>query len=109
MAFEQRRGRDRLSIIAEILEIAKEGTVKTQIMGRANLSFTNVNDYLNFLLGRRMLEKVSKKEKEIYTTTSTGIEFLQVYHELRDIMKKEEQHERVENQRKTRLTKSRVE
>ena len=38
--------RDRLYIIAEILEIAREGTLKTQVMYRANLSFTQLNDYL---------------------------------------------------------------
>jgi predicted transcriptional regulator len=34
--------RDKLSIIAEILEIAKNGTLKTQIMYRANLSFAQL-------------------------------------------------------------------
>ena len=36
--------------MADILEIAKEGTLKTQIMYKANLSFTQLSDYLSFML-----------------------------------------------------------
>ena len=48
--------RDKLYIIAEILEIAKEGILKTQIMYRANLSFTQLNEYLKFMLKINLLE-----------------------------------------------------
>jgi predicted transcriptional regulator len=47
--------RDKLYIIAEILEIAKEGTLKTQIMYRANLSFTQLNDYLKIYVKNKIV------------------------------------------------------
>ena len=49
--------RDKLCIIAEILEIAKEGSLKTQIMYKANLSFTQLNDYLKYMLKTTLLKK----------------------------------------------------
>jgi predicted transcriptional regulator len=48
--------RDKLSIISEILEIAKEGTLKTQIMYKANLSFAQLNDYLKFMVKTSLLQ-----------------------------------------------------
>ena len=84
------RRRDKLYIIAEILEIAKEGTLKTQIMYRANLSFTQLNDYLGFMLRINLLEKTSENEKERYETTEKGIDFLQRYRELTELLKNDD-------------------
>ena len=81
--------RDKLYIIAEILEIAKEGTLKTQIMYRANLSFTQLNDYLALMLRISLLEKVARNEKERYETTGKGLDFLQRYREITDLLKNE--------------------
>jgi predicted transcriptional regulator len=83
--------RDKLSIIAEILGIAKEGTLKTQIMYRANLSFTQLNDYLRFMLKVDLLEKVLQNDKEIYKATAKGMDFLQRYHEITELLKSDEE------------------
>jgi predicted transcriptional regulator len=81
--------RDRLYIIAEILEIAKEGTLKTQIMYGANLSFTQLNDYLEFTLKINLLEKTRRNEKKVYKTTEKGMDFLQRYREITQLLKTE--------------------
>jgi len=82
--------RDRLYIIAEILEIAREGTLKTQVMYRANLSFTQLNDYLGFMLKISLLNKVSENGKEIYRATMKGMDFLQRHHEIVELLRTEE-------------------
>ena len=69
--------RDKLYILAEILEIAKEGTLKTQIMYRANLSFTQLNDYLRFMLKISLLEKVLRNDRDTYRATDKGLDFIQ--------------------------------
>jgi predicted transcriptional regulator len=89
--------RDRLYIIAEILEIAREGTLKTQIMYRANLSFTQLNDYLGFMLKISLLNKVSENDKDIYRATMKGMDFLQRYHEIVELLKTEENNGRNNN------------
>jgi len=81
--------RDKLYIIAEILEIAKDGVLKTQIMYRGNLSFTQLNDYLNFMLKNALLEKVLWNDKEVYKTTRKGMNFLQRYREITELLKTE--------------------
>jgi predicted transcriptional regulator len=90
----QKRTRDKLYIIAEILEIAEEanGVLKTQIMYRANLSFTQLTDYLSFLLKNELLMKVVSDNKEVYKATSKGIEFLQRYREITELLKTQQEN-----------------
>jgi predicted transcriptional regulator len=86
--------RDKLCIIAEILEIAKDGTLKTQIMYRANLSFAQLNDYLKFMLKIKLIQKISEQGKEVYVATAKGLDFLQRQCELTELLKTEEEKPR---------------
>jgi predicted transcriptional regulator len=81
--------RDKLSIIAEILEIAKDGTLKTQIMYRANLSFAQLNEYLKFMLKIHLLNKFVDNGKDIYAATQKGLEFLQRHGDLTGLLAEE--------------------
>ncbi len=83
--------RDKLYIIAEILEIAKDGTLKTQVMYRANLSFTQLNDYLQFMLRISLLEKINITGKDVYKATQKGMDFLQRYREINELLKTEDE------------------
>ena len=74
--------RDRLYIIAEILDIAKDGALKTQIMYKANLSFSQSNTYINLLLDTQLLELTQKNGKSIYRTTEKGVEYMHSYKEV---------------------------
>jgi len=84
-----RKRRDRLYIMAEILGVAKEGTLKTQIMYRANLSFAQLNEYLSLLLELNLLETVKAADKNIYKTTEKGLRYLESYREIRELLKRE--------------------
>jgi len=83
----QRKRRDRLYIIAEILEIAKDGTLKTQIMYKANLSFSQLNEYLNLLVNLNLLESKQINGKAIYKTTDKGFKYLDSYKEILQLLK----------------------
>ncbi|MGB9714691.1 MAG: winged helix-turn-helix domain-containing protein [Candidatus Bathyarchaeales archaeon] len=89
--------RDKLYIVSEILEIAKDGTLKTQIMYRANLSFTQLNDYLKFMLRINLLKKIVENDKEIYKATEKGLNFLQRYREITELLKEEENNNHHKN------------
>jgi predicted transcriptional regulator len=82
--------RDKLYIVAEILEIAREGTLKTQVMYRANLSFTQLNEYLDFMLKISLLEKDTLHGRQIYRATDKGLDFLQRYREINELLKRED-------------------
>jgi len=83
-----RKRRDRLYIIAEILAIAKDGSLKTQIMYRANLSFAQLNEYLNFLLKRELIKINTENKKTFYKTTSKGVKYLENYEEISSLLRK---------------------
>ena len=82
-----RKRRDRLFIMAEILEIARNGCLKTQIMYRANLSFAQLNEYLGFLLEVGLLKQTNEGGKDVYRTSQKGVRFLQSYYRIRDLLR----------------------
>jgi len=84
--------RDKLGIIAEILEIAKDGTLKTQIMYKANLSFVQLTEYLDYMLKLHLLNKLDVNTKEVYVTTEKGVDFLQKHSELAALLNDENEN-----------------
>lgn len=87
-----RRRRDRLYIMAEILEVALDGALKTQMMYRANLSFAQLNEYLKLLIEIKLLEITASHERRVYKTTNKGMRYLQSYREINELLKKEDNH-----------------
>jgi predicted transcriptional regulator len=79
--------RDKLRILEEILETAKQGVLKTQVMYKVNMSFTQLNQYLSFLLRVGLLEKVERGNALVYRTTSKGRDFVQRYRGIRQLLK----------------------
>jgi len=82
----ERKRRNRLYIIAEILTVAKEGSLKTQIMYRANLSFAQLNEYLSFLIKIYLLKIQNDNEKKIYRTTTKGNKYLEKYKDITNLL-----------------------
>ena len=80
--------RDRLNIMAEILELASEGRLKTQIMYGVNLSFSQLKEYLSFLTERGFLKVQIENRKRIYETTAKGIQYIESYMEMSNLLKK---------------------
>jgi predicted transcriptional regulator len=72
--------RDRQEIIAEILDIAREGAIKTHIMYRAKLSYGQVSEYIPMLVQKGFLEDLKvvrhRKVKHFLKTTELGAKFL---------------------------------
>jgi len=69
--------RDRLKIIAEILQVAKNGAKKTHIMYQCNLSYRQTKKYLNHLQKIGFLRIGNS-----YDTTEKGSQFLRTYQTL---------------------------
>jgi len=85
---ETPKRRDRLHIIAEILEISKDGSLKTQIMYRANLSFAQLNEYLDLLLDLELLQESVENYKTVFKVTEKGDRYLQNYYKLKELLEK---------------------
>ena len=74
------RHRDRLSIVAAILEAANSGASKTHIMVGANLSFSLLEKYLDVVVGAGFV----RVEGSRYELTLRGREFLMQYRHFRE-------------------------
>jgi predicted transcriptional regulator len=81
--------RDKLIIMAEIIDIAKKGTSKTNIMFKANLSFAQLNQYLSHLSNMGMLKKSSNNDKVIFQSTPKGLEFMERQQQVLDLLSDE--------------------
>lgn len=71
------RYRSRLQIIAEILEIVRDGALKTHIMYKANLSYKLLCKYLNEVLACGLV-RVDRDER--YVVAPKGEKFLQKFY-----------------------------
>jgi predicted transcriptional regulator len=83
---KERKRRNRLYIMAEILGIAKDGCLKTQIMYKANLSFAQLNEYISFLIEINLLKIQKENGKKIYETTDKGNEYLEKYKDIANLL-----------------------
>ena len=78
--------REKLVILAEILGIARKGSSKTHIMFKANLSFSQLNQYLALLSDTCLLEKFAHNGRVIYKATEKGLEFLDKQQQVMDLL-----------------------
>ena len=69
--------RNNLDICADLLNVAKEGARKTQMVYKANLNFKIIKKYINRLSEYGFLES----ERGQYFTTDKGNRFLVQYRE----------------------------
>jgi predicted transcriptional regulator len=66
--------RDRHEIVMDILNTAKPGKKKTELMRDASLSFLQTKQYLGILIEKGLLEK---NKDSSFKTTEKGIAFIQ--------------------------------
>lgn len=74
--------RSEIEIIAEILNLSKNGAKKTEILYQCNLSFTQCNNYLSFLIDKDVLEEKTISNKvdcndKFYKITNKGYSLLE--------------------------------
>lgn len=81
--------RGRLDIIANILVTASDGVRKTAIMYRCNLSFRQLETYLEFLQEKGLLNAFTRRQRRtsvVFETTDKGMNYLQAYRSLAALM-----------------------
>jgi len=80
------RKRSYLDVLSDILLVALDGAKKTHIMYRANLSYSQLEVYLNFALLRGLLERHVDNESEVYVTSIKGKIFLYEFRRLKRLL-----------------------
>ena len=81
------KNRSRMEIVANILDIARSGALKTHLMYKANLSYMVVSQYLDFLSKAELIRETFDDQGmvKLYQTTARGLKYLQVYDSLQSI------------------------
>ena len=78
--------RDRHDIVAEILETARGGAIKTHIMYKAKLSYNQLNDNLTSLVESGLLENHTiirnGQTKQLFKTSKLGETFIKNFRTL---------------------------
>ena len=73
--------RSEFEIIYEILTLSRNNVKKTEILYQGNLSFTQLQNYLPFLLEKNMLEEFIVNNNgnscKLYKTTEKGLNLLE--------------------------------
>jgi len=85
----QAKLRSQIDIMANILNEAVEGTKKTRIMYRCNLSYKQLQSYIKLLLGMELLRAVSERKSSktlFFETTEKGLDFLLAYGRLEALL-----------------------
>jgi predicted transcriptional regulator len=89
---EGMKNRSRTEIIDEILKAANGGITKTKLMYKVFLSPAQLKQYLTFLTESDLLryDLVSRTFK----TTEKGLMFLNLYNQIKQLMKEQEQQQK---------------
>ena len=81
------RRRSNIEIIAEMLKVGENGAGKTKIMYNANLSYTQIQKYLGFLLGEGFINKMEMGNPSVkYHVTEKGTKLLESINALTEML-----------------------
>lgn len=75
--------------MASILNTATNGAKKTQLMYKCNMSFRQLETYVNLLTEKNLLNKTvhnGSRDLIVYEITDKGHSFLQVYRSLKALL-----------------------
>ena len=78
MTAQRKSGRDKITIVAEILEMTVNGELKSNIMWKAGLNYLMLNKYLDLMTRAQLLQQVTVDDKIMFKPTSRGRQYL--YH-----------------------------
>ena len=82
--------RSNIEIIADMLKVGESGAGKTKLMYNANLSYSQIQKYLGFLLSHGFIDKVEAgNPSATYQVTERGLKLLELIHDLQDMLEAE--------------------
>jgi len=75
--------RSRMEVTAKILESAMKGARKTQIMSRSGINYKQAENFLNFLMQKKLLKVTNLGNKNNFHTTVKGLRYLREFNDLK--------------------------
>jgi len=81
------RRRSDIEIIADMLKVGENGAGKTKIMYSANMSYSQIQKYLGYLMSQGFIDKVKMSNPSVtYRVTDNGLKLLQLINSLREML-----------------------
>ncbi len=94
------RRRSNIEIIADMLRVGENGAGKTEIMYSANMSYSQIQKYLEYLVGQGFICKVKMDETMVaYQLTESGLKLLKAIDSLMAMLSPEKIEEGVQHSR----------
>lgn len=78
--------RARFEIVYDVLSTCLKPSRKTSILFKCNMSFDQLQKYLQFLASRGMIEHINNGGKNLYQVTEHGRKFLEEYVRLEEMV-----------------------
>ena len=79
--------RGHFRIISNILSFTMNGSLKTELMRKANLSYAQLKSYIPMLIRLKLLAASKSEKTTVYETTEKGMNFLRRFRELDKLLK----------------------
>ncbi len=81
------RRRSNIEIIADMLRVGENGAGKTEIMYSANMSYIQLQKYLDYLVNQGFINKVNMDNTLVaYQVTDTGLKLLKAIDALMEML-----------------------
>lgn len=85
MKINQRRSN--IEIIADMLKVGENGAGKTEIMYSVNMSYSQIQKYLGFLISQGFIDKVNVGNPSVtYRVTDSGLSLLKSINKVREML-----------------------
>ena len=81
------RRRSDIEIIADMLEIGENGAGKTKIMYNANMSYSQIQKYLGYLMAQGFVDKMKLGKPSVtYQVTDSGLKLLELISSIKEML-----------------------
>ena len=83
--------RSNIEIIADMLRVGENGAGKTEIMYTANMSYSQIQKYLDYLIGQGFIHKMEMDKTMVaYQVTDSGLKLLKAIDTLMEMLESSE-------------------
>ncbi len=86
--------RSNIEIIADMLKVGENGAGKTRIMYNANLSYSQIQKYLGFLMSQGFIDRIEMGNPAVtYQVTDSGLKLLESINNVVEMLSLEDDNE----------------
>ena len=81
------RRRSDFEIIADMLKVGENGAGKTEIMYSANMSYSQIQKYLGYLMAQGFIDRMQMGNPSVtYQVTDSGLKLLQLINSIKEML-----------------------